>query len=165
MPSLKTCAIGIGMFKNLHTWRIKPFWLFLPSQNSIYFFHSISFWKTYLFLKIHKVVFDQEELLKITWESLSVGFWACWLQWWWSEVCLTKSLRDKFCILLNNGNFGKITLIFGFLHIFPSYPFLLPSPDEIWSLSKKCPWPSNKKNVHEVVLWWAVSTLIHTYSP
>ena len=31
--------------------------------------------KPYLFLKIHKVVFDHEELLKITWKILQAGFW------------------------------------------------------------------------------------------
>ena len=125
MCSLKTCAIGIGMSKNLHAWRIKPFWAFLPGQNRVcFFFHSISYLKPYLFLKIHKVVFDQKELLEITWKSLYTGFLACQLQWWWSEVCVISSLWDKFCILLNNGNFAKISLTLSF---FPHTLLLTPS--------------------------------------
>ena len=76
----------------------------------IEFIFSITFpiWKPYLFLKnTQKVVTDQEELLKITWKSFLLGFRACWSKWWWLEVCLSNGLRDKACILLNNGNFVK----------------------------------------------------------
>ena len=115
---------------------------------------SIAFpiWWPYLFQKTHKVVFDQEELLKITWKFVHLAFWMCLSQWWWLEVCLTSSLLDKVCISLYNGNFAKKHLILGSPHT-PSYPFLLSSPDEIWSLSKKNkkhPWPSHKKNVQLV---------------
>ena len=79
-------------------------------------------------------------------ENPCIGFWACWLQWWWLEACLAKSLGDKVCILLNNGNSAKMTLISGFSTHTPSYPLLLPSSDEIWSLLKHpYPWPSHNK--------------------
>ena len=64
------------------------------------FFHSISYLVAIFFLKIQSC-FYQKELLKITWKSLPKGFKACWLQWWWLEVCLTNSLWD---ILVTNIN-------------------------------------------------------------
>ena len=57
MYSLKTCAIGIGMSKHLYALSIKPFWEFLPGQNRVYFFHCISIWKPYLFLKSRQSYF------------------------------------------------------------------------------------------------------------
>ena len=113
------------------------------------FFHHISYLKNHICsLKYtHKVVFDQEELLKITWKSLFVGFWACQLQWWWLKVCLTNSLWDKVCILLNNGNFVKIILSLGFSLIPPLTPsFCLPRWNMIL-IPQKCPWPTHKKRV------------------
>ena len=42
MYSLKTCAIGIGMSKNLYVCSTKPFWAFLPVKTEFIFLHSIS---------------------------------------------------------------------------------------------------------------------------
>ena len=141
MYSLKTCAIGINTSKILYACSIKPLWAFIPGQSRVYFFHSISYLE---------VIFWPGRLLKITWKFLHIGFWACWLQWWWLELCLTNSLWDKICILLNNGNFANKTLIFGFSYtpLFPLH-FALPR----WNLILipiKCHWPSHKKKVQSV---------------
>ena len=74
-------------------------------------------------------------------------FLACQLQWWWLEVCLTKTLWDIVCILLNNGNFQNNPHL-GILPHTPllALPFTLPRWN--WSLLKYTyPWPSHKKRV------------------
>ena len=158
------------------------------------FIFSIAFpiWKPYLFLKN-----TQRKLFltrKNCWKSLEnpcIGFWECWLQWWWLEVCLTKSLWDKVCILLNNGNFAKKKTA-SFLAS-PPQPFL-PLPfallrwnliliqnvldlpirkrtisEEIWNIfwlfSSDVVFWIMLQNILKVVLWWAVSKIMHTYSP
>ena len=89
MYTVKTCAIWIGTSKNLQVWSIKPFWAFLPGQNRVNFFHSISYLVAIFVPEryTNKAVFDQEKLLEITWKSPPLGFWACWLQWWCLELC------------------------------------------------------------------------------
>ena len=138
MYSLTNCAIRIGMSKKIHAWSIKPFWAFLPGQNSLNFSIAFPMWKPYLFLKNTQSCFDHEELIKISWKSLHVGFLAYQLQWWLLEVCLTNGSWDNVCILLNNGILQKKKkTYFGLLPHTPAEPFLLSFPDEIWSLSPK----------------------------
>ena len=93
------------------------------SKQSLFFPWNFLFGNHICSLKMHKFVFDQEELLKSTWKSLQEGFLACWLQWWWLEVCLTNSLWDKVCISLNNGYFAKKKKKHLFLGFSP-YPLL-----------------------------------------
>ena len=142
-------------------------------------------------LKIHKQnVFDQEELLNITWKSVLLGFWACLSQWWWLEVCLTNSLWDKVCILLNNGILQKKPPHFWLLP--PNHPLnpsfcppqmkfdpyskkILDLPlrkstisEEMWNIlwliSSGVVFGVMLQNIPKVVLWWAVSKIMHTYS-
>ena len=96
-------------------------------RNISYISIAFPIWWPYLFQKTHKVVFDQEELLKITWKFVHLAVWMCLSQWWWLEVCLTSSLLDKVCISLYNGNFAKKSLQFGVSLIPPfTLPFALP---------------------------------------
>ena len=57
-----------------------------------FFFHSISCLEAIFVAEkyTNKIVFDQEELFKITWKSPPRGFWACQFQWWWLKVCHQK---------------------------------------------------------------------------
>ena len=112
----------------IYRW-IQRQWQDVPNISYI----SIAFpiWWPYLFQKTHKVVFDQEELLKITWKFVHLAFWMCLSQWWWLEVCLTSSLLDKVCISLYNGNFCKKNSWFGVSLI---TPFTLPIALPRWCL-------------------------------
>ena len=102
-------------------------------------------------------------------------------------MVVIRSLSDQHLIMelcKNNPHFGLLP------HT-PSYPFLLPFPDEIWSLSPKnvLNLPIRKgtiveeiwnisqlfssgelfwvklQNIPKVALWWAVSKIMHTFSP
>ena len=124
----KTCICGVSSHFE-HFFLVK-----------IEFMFSMAFpiWKPYLFLKNTQNCFlprrTAQNHLKVPVERfLGMPITVMVIR------SLTNSLWDKVCILLNNGNFAKKknALQFGLLPHTPSYPFLLYSPDEIWSLSKK----------------------------
>ena len=76
---------------------------------------------------------------------------------------LTKSLWDKVCILLNNGNFAKITISEGFSPIPPLTPSFWPPQMKFDSLLKKhpYPWPSHKKKVQLSLVFKSMSSVFN----
>ena len=126
-------------------------WQSVPNISYI----SIAFpiWWPYLFLKNTQSCFwpgrtCQNHLKVCTFSFLDVLI----------TMVVVRSLSDqqfwdKFVSHSILGILQKNPTWFWALPHTPSYPFLLSSPDEIWSLSKqnkKHPWPSHKKKVQLV---------------
>ena len=54
---------------------------FLIKNNFVYLQEQIWLPNRKFYWTKNKLYFDQEEMLKMAWYSMHIGFWMCWFQW------------------------------------------------------------------------------------